>query len=35
MIWVFIGIMLACFVAGWLIIMGVDPRKWKGGKRDE
>jgi len=33
--WVMIGVMIVCLIADWLIVMGADPRRWKGGKRHE
>ena len=34
--WVYVLIVLAVAVlaADWLIVMGADPRKWKGGRRE-
>ena len=33
-IWAAIGITVACFIVDWLIVMGADPRKWKGGGQE-
>lgn len=32
--WV-IGCIIAMFIVNWLIVMGSDPKEWKGGKKDE
>ena len=29
--WIVIGVMVVIGVADWIIVMGTDPRKWKGG----
>ena len=31
--WVIIGIVIAFLVIDWIIVMGTNPRKWKGGKK--
>ena len=31
--WAAIGLAVAIFVIDWLIVMGSDPRKWKGGRK--
>ena len=33
--WIVIGVMAVMFVVDWLIVMGTNPRKWKGGDRHE
>ena len=33
--WIVIGVMAVMFVVDWLIVMGTNPRRWKGGDRDE
>ena len=33
-IWAVIGIAAAFLIADWLIVMGADPRKWKGGGQE-
>ena len=33
--WAAIVIAVCVLVADWLIVMGADPRKWKGGGWDE
>lgn len=30
--WIVIGLIAALLVLDWLIVMGTDPRRWKGGK---
>ena len=37
MIWLIIGMIAwaGILVANWFIVMGKNPRKWKGGKKDE
>ena len=32
--WVLIVLAVAVLAADWLIVMGADPRKWKGGRRE-
>jgi hypothetical protein len=34
-VWVLIGAAAVLLIADWLIVMGADPRKWKGGMKDE
>jgi hypothetical protein len=34
-IWAAVGVMAAILMIDWLIVMGKDPRGWKGGKKDE
>ena len=35
-IWVLIGVGVLLMIVDWLIVMGADPRNWKGGiKEDE
>ena len=31
--WLAIGLMAAILVLDWLIVMGTDPKKWKGGRK--
>lgn len=31
--WIGIGVIIACFVINAVIVMGPDPRKWKGGPK--
>ena len=34
--WVYVAAIAVVFVAvDWIIVMGADPRKWKGGKSDD
>lgn len=33
--WIVIGVMVAIGIADWLIVMGADPRRWKGGDVDD
>ena len=33
-VWILLGIILAAIVCSWIIVMGPDPRKWKGGGDD-
>ena len=33
-IWVIIGASAALLIVDWIIVMGVDPRQWKGGMRE-
>lgn len=33
-IWVLIGVGVLLAIMDWLIVMGADPRKWKGGMRE-
>ena len=34
-VWTLISGAVAVLVVDWLIVMGADPRKWKGGERSE
>ena len=34
MLWVVIGVAVL-FIIDWFIVMGADPRKWKGGDKDD
>lgn len=34
-IWAAVGVTVAILVIDWLIVMGADPRRWKGGRKDE
>jgi hypothetical protein len=34
-IWTVIGVVAVLFIFDWLIVMGINPKKWKGGKKDE
>lgn len=34
-IWAVVGVTAAGMIIDWLIVMGADPRKWKGGRKDE
>ena len=27
--WIFGGVMMACIVADWLIVMGCNPKRWR------
>lgn len=29
--WLVVGVAVAGFVIDWLVVMGADPRRWKGG----
>ena len=31
--WIILGIIALALAASWVIVMGADPRKWKGGGR--
>lgn len=31
--WIVLGIVLVGLISSWVIVMGVDPRRWKGGKK--
>ena len=31
--WTVAGVVLAFLVLDWLIVMGTDPKKWKGGRK--
>ena len=33
--WIVIGVMTVIGIIDWLIVMGANPRKWKGGDIDE
>lgn len=34
--WVYVAaIAVVLVVVDWIIVMGADPRRWKGGKRDD
>ena len=33
-VWALIGIAAALLIVDWLIVMGADPRKWRGGMRE-
>jgi len=35
MIWIIFGMLAVAMIINWYIVMGPDPRKWKGGKKDE
>ena len=32
--WVILGIFVAALVVDWFIVMGANPKHWKGGKKD-
>ena len=34
-IWIVAGALAVMLIADWLIIMGADPRKWKGGGKNK
>ena len=34
-IWIAVGFVLVILAVNWVIVMGTDPRKWKGGGKDE
>lgn len=34
-IWAAVGLMAAIMLGAWLIVMGMDPHEWKGGRKDE
>ena len=34
-IWALIGGVALLLIADWVIVMGADPRKWKGGMKDD
>ena len=33
--WTVIGVVVVCIVIDWLIVMGTNPKRWKGGEKDE
>ena len=33
-VWALIGIAAALLIMDWIIVMGADPRKWKGGMKE-
>ena len=34
-VWILIFVILAVFVLDWLIVMGTNPKNWKGGEKDD
>ena len=34
-VWILIGAAAVLLIADWIIVMGADPRKWKGGMKDD
>ena len=34
-VWLIIGVAAVSIAVDWLIVMGADPRKWKGGDNGE
>ena len=34
-IWVAIAVAAVMLAINWIIVMGMDPRKWKGGKNEQ
>jgi hypothetical protein len=35
MVWIIIGAIIAALIIDWFIVMGPDPKKWKGGGGNE
>ena len=33
-VWVLIVLAVAVMAVDWLIVMGINPRRWKGGRRE-
>ena len=33
-VWLILGLCTVGFAVDWLIVMGTNPRKWKGGNKD-
>ena len=32
-VWVIIGVVAVFMAVDWIVVMGADPRRWKGGKQ--
>ena len=33
--WIIIGAIIVALIIDWFIVMGFDPKKWKGGEKDD
>lgn len=31
--WLAVGLIAAVFILDWVIVMGTDPKRWKGGRK--